>query len=134
MQERARTALEKMAGDNNPRFRARALWALAAIEDCTSRAIEMALGDESEDIRALALRIVRRHRLPIEPVVRRLIRDEAALVRRECAVSLHRLASTESVQLWTELAAQYDGIDRWYLEALGTVSYTHLTLPTICSV
>ncbi|MCS5605931.1 MAG: dehydrogenase, partial [Alphaproteobacteria bacterium] len=119
MQERARTALEKMAGDNNPRFRARALWALSAIKDGTSRAIEMALGDESENIRALALRIVRRHRLPIEPVVRRLMRDEAALVRRECAVSLHRLSSTESVQLWTELAAQYDGIDRWYLEALG---------------
>jgi len=119
MQERARTALEKMASDNNPRFRARALWALSAIKDGTSRAIEMALGDESENIRALALRIVRRHRLPIEPVVRRLIRDEAALVRRECAVSLHRLASTESVQLWTELASQYDGIDRWYLEALG---------------
>ena len=24
-----------------------------------------------------------------------------------------------SVQLWVELAAQYDGKDRWYLEALG---------------
>ena len=119
MQERARPALETMVGDDNPRFRARALWALAAIMNGAPKAIEMALGDESENIRALGLRIARRHRLPVEPVVRRLVRDKSALVRRECAVSLHRLTSAESVQLWTEIAEQYDGKDRWYLEALG---------------
>ena len=119
MQEHARPVLETMASDDNPRFRARALWALAAIKNDTSRVIEMALGDESENIRALALRIARRHQLPVEPVVRRLVRDKSSLVRRECAVSLHRLNSPESVQLWMELAAQYDGKDRWYLEALG---------------
>jgi len=119
MQERARSALETMASDDNPRFRARALWALAAIKNGTPKAIELALGDESENIRALGLRIARRHQLPVEPVVRQLVRDKSALVRRECAVSLHWLTSAESVQLWTELAAQYDGKDRWYLEALG---------------
>ncbi|MBT5846328.1 MAG: c-type cytochrome, partial [Verrucomicrobiales bacterium] len=119
LQESARPALETMASDDNPRFRARALWALAAIKNGTSKAIELALGDESENIRALGLRIARRHQLPVEPVVRQLVRDKSALVRRECAVSLHRLTSAESVQLWTELAAQYDGKDRWYLEALG---------------
>ena len=116
---RARPALETMASDDNPRFRARALWALAAIKNGAPKAIEMALGDESENIRALGLRIARRHQLPVEPVVRQLVRDKSALVRRECAVSLHRLTSTESVELWMELAAQYDGKDRWYLEALG---------------
>ena len=119
MQERARPALETMASDDNPRFRARALWALAAIKNGVPKAIELALGDESENIRALGLRIARRHQLPVEPVMRQLVRDKSALVRRECAVSLHRITSAESVQLWTELAAQYDGKDRWYLEALG---------------
>ncbi len=119
MQERARSALETMASDDNSRFRARALWALAAIKNGTPKAIELALGDESENIRALGLRIARRHQLPVEPVVRQLVSDKSALVRRECAVSLHRLTSAESVQLWTGLAAQYDGKDRWYLEALG---------------
>jgi len=119
MQESARSALETMASDDNPRFWARALWALAAIKNGAPKAIELALGDESENIRALGLRIARRHQLPVEPVVRQLVRDKSALVRRECAVSLHRLTSAESVQLWTELAAQYDGKDRWYLEALG---------------
>ena len=119
MQEHARPALEKMAVDKNPRFRARALWALAAIKESTPGAIGTALRDESENIRALALRIARRHQVPIESLARLLARDESALVRRECAVSLHRLTSSEAVQLWVELAAQYEGNDRWYLEALG---------------
>ncbi|MCP4812539.1 MAG: HEAT repeat domain-containing protein, partial [Planctomycetaceae bacterium] len=108
-----------MASDPNPRMRARALWLLAALKDGTALAVEMALRDKSDDVRALALRITRRHRLPVEPVVRKLVRDDSALVRRECAISLHRLDTPESVQLWVELATQYDGQDRWYLEALG---------------
>jgi len=119
MKSDARPALQTMLNDSNPRFRARALWVLAAIDDTAHAAIELALGDQSDDIRALALRIARRHRLPIEPVVKRLVRDKSPLVRRECAVSLHRLDSAEAVGLWTELAVQYDGSDRWYLEALG---------------
>ncbi|MAB91070.1 MAG: hypothetical protein CMJ90_16685, partial [Planctomycetes bacterium] len=119
MQTRARPVLELMAADSNPRFRARALWVLAAIRGGADKAIEIALRDKTDDVRALALRIARRHRLPVEPLVRRLVRDESAVVRRECAVSLHRLDSPESVQLWVELATQYDGTDRWYLEALG---------------
>ena len=108
-----------MAADPNPRFRARALWVLAATGDGAARAIKMALRDEAEDVRLLALRIARRHRLPVEPVVRRLVRDDSALVRRECAVSLYQLDSPQSVQLWVKLALQHDGNDRWYLEALG---------------
>jgi putative membrane-bound dehydrogenase-like protein len=119
MQSHARAELESMAADPNPRFRARALWVLAAIGDGAARAIKMALRDEAEDVRLLALRIARRHRLPVEPVVRRLVRDDSALVRRECAVSLHQLDSPQSVQLWVKLALQHDGKDRWYLEALG---------------
>ncbi|MBN84063.1 MAG: dehydrogenase [Planctomycetaceae bacterium] len=119
MQVNARSALDVLASNPNPRFRARALWALAAIGDGAAQAIETALRDKSADVRLLALRIARRHRLPVEAFVRRLVRDDSAQVRRECAVSLHRLESAESVQLWVELATQYDGHDRWYLEALG---------------
>ena len=119
MQASARPALHLLAANPNPRFRARALWVLAASGDGAAQAIETALQDESADVRLLALRIARRHRLPVEPFVRRLVRDESAQVRRECAVSLHRLDSPESIQLWVELATQHDGKDRWYLEALG---------------
>lgn len=116
----ARDAVTQMSTNNsNPRLRARALWVLADIAETPQSAIETALRDKSADIRALALRIARRHQLPIEPVVAQLVADRSALVRRECAVSLHRVESPEAVGLWTELALQYDGKDRWYLEALG---------------
>ena len=114
-----RPALRTLVEDPNPRFRARGLWVLSAIADTPQPAIELALRDESTDIRALALRIARRHQFPVEAVVKRLVHDKSALVRRKCSVSLHRLGSAEAVQLWTELATQYDGKDRWYLEALG---------------
>jgi putative membrane-bound dehydrogenase-like protein len=114
----ARPALQTLIEDPNPRLRARGLWVLAAIADTPRPAIEIAVSDDSNDIRALALRIARRHQLPVEAIVKRLVHDKAALVRRECAVSLHRLDSAEA-ELWTELAIQYDGKDRWYLEALG---------------
>ena len=111
--------LRKMARDPNPYFRARALWLMAEVKGQTQNTIELALKDKQDDIRALALRIARRHELPIEPVVRRLVNDTSALVRRECAISLHRQATPEAVELWVELALQHDGKDRWYLEALG---------------
>jgi len=115
----ARPALRTLLQNRNTRLRARGLWVLAAIDDTPEAAIEIALRDESDNIRALALRIARRHQLPVEAIVKRLVNDKSALVRRECAVSLHRLDSADAAELWAELALQYDGKDRWYLEALG---------------
>ncbi len=112
-------ALQTLIDDPNPRLRARGLWILAMIAESPQRAIDIAVRDESSDIRALALRIARRLQLGVESVASRLVRDKSALVRRECAVSLHRVDSKQAAQLWTELAIQYDGKDRWYLEALG---------------
>src|SRR5207249_1012793 len=40
-------------------------------------------------------------------------------VRRECAIALRHSESPQAAQLWAKLAAQHDGKDRWYLEALG---------------
>jgi len=126
----ARTALKRMGAaglpclqplleDSNPRMRARGLWVLAEMADSPQPAIDRAVRDGSNDIRGLALRIARRHQLPLEPLVARLVRDDSAQVRRECAVALHRINSVAARQLWAELAIQYDGNDRWYLEALG---------------
>jgi len=113
------SSLQPLLDDPHPRLRARGLWVLAEIAATPQPAIDRAVRDTSNDIRALALRIARRHQLPIEPVVGRLVRDKSALVRRECAVALHRIKSAAATQLWAELAIQYDGNDRWYLEALG---------------
>ena len=115
---RALKALEDMAADPNPRFRARALWLLAA-NGKVNRAIELALKDPLDDVRALTLRIARRHNAEILPMVEKMLHDPSALVRRECALSLRGHATPEAADLWASLALQHDGKDRWYLEALG---------------
>ena len=47
-------------------------------------------------------------------------------MRREVAIALRNLESENNVvSLWTELAVQHDGSDRWYLEALGIGAHNH---------
>jgi hypothetical protein len=53
------------------------------------------------------------------PIVKKLASDSSPQVRRECAIALRHSASPEAADLWTQLALQHDGQDRWYLEALG---------------
>ena len=52
-------------------------------------------------------------------MVQSLAKDPSPQVRRECAIALRHLTSPSQAVLWTTLASQYDGKDRWYLEALG---------------
>ena len=53
------------------------------------------------------------------PYVKQLVNDPSAQVRREAAIALRHNESSEAPGLWARLAAQHDGQDRWYLEALG---------------
>jgi hypothetical protein len=52
----------------------------------------------------------------------RLVRDPSPAVRREVAIALRHNESPRSAALWAGLAQQYDGHDRWYLEALGVAA------------
>ncbi len=51
--------------------------------------------------------------------VNHLFPHKSPRVRQECALSLRFLNSESASQAWAKLAKQYDGKDRWYLEALG---------------
>ncbi|MBI3874703.1 MAG: HEAT repeat domain-containing protein [Verrucomicrobia bacterium] len=119
MQAKAQPALTKLATDAEPRFRARAIWLLAAIQGNTHAAITQALSDKSDDLRAVGLRIARMYQLDVIPVVERLVKDSSPLVRRECLIALRHNQSSKAPALWAQLAQQHDGQDRWYLEALG---------------
>ncbi len=125
MQETAREPLGILAADNDPRLRARALWLLAAIKGNASATVQQASRDKSEDVRATALRIARRHQLALVPLVTQLVRDPSSVVRRECALTLRGSNAIQAAKLWAELAIQYDGHDRWYLEALGIGAQGH---------
>jgi putative membrane-bound dehydrogenase-like protein len=123
------TALFSMlSSDANPRYRARALGLLAKIPSVRQKAIQAALQDGDSDVRIAALRLARQKSASedekknaddVTAVIARLVSDSSAQVRRECALALRRLKSPSKAELWAKLALQHDGLDRWYLEALG---------------
>ncbi|MEP7251674.1 MAG: PVC-type heme-binding CxxCH protein [Ginsengibacter sp.] len=115
----AETSLQKLWTSDNPVYRARALWLLARIPGKADQYIQEAIADKNPDIRITGLRAAREIEHDLIPYITKLINDPDPQVRRELAVALHHNKSPEAAGLWAQLAMQYDGNDRWYLEALG---------------
>ena len=103
---------------SDPRMQARALWLLSKLDN-GSKYVETALKSDNSDLRITALRAALQLKTAIIPYVKQLVNDKSPQVRRECAIALHGSPSPEAPALWAQLASQYDGKDRWYLEALG---------------
>jgi putative heme-binding domain-containing protein len=112
-------ALWELWADANPRMRARALWLLAQRGSRGTRYVEEALRDRNPDIRITGLRAARLVNRNVLTYARRLVNDTSAQVRREVALALRYENRPAGQQIWIQLARQYDGNDRWYLEALG---------------
>jgi putative membrane-bound dehydrogenase-like protein len=115
----AESDLRTLWQSNDQRMRARALQLLARIQGKANAYIAAALKDSNPDIRICGLRIARELKLDVLPFLKMLARDSSAQVRRDCAIALRHNHSPEAPKLWATLAAQHDGNDRWYLEALG---------------
>ena len=102
----------------NNRMRARAFWALVKLPG-GAKYIGAAIKDSDPDLRMAGLRAVRELNTNVIAVVQSLANDTDPQVRRECLLALHKNKSPEAASLWVQLASQYDGKDRWYLEAIG---------------
>jgi hypothetical protein len=116
---KAEKDLKKSWESKSPRMRARALQLLARIHGKANEYIGAALKDSNSDIRIAGLRMARELKLDVIPFVKMLAHDSSAQVRRDCAIALRHNHSPDAPKLWATLAAQHDGSDRWYLEALG---------------
>jgi putative membrane-bound dehydrogenase-like protein len=112
-------AIKTWTGFGEPRARARALYFLGQIKGTEHEYVKQALRDPNPDIRIAGLRVAGRTRLNAATFVRMLLNDPSPQVRRECALALRHCESVDAPKLWAALAQQYDGKDRWYLEALG---------------
>jgi putative membrane-bound dehydrogenase-like protein len=106
------------AKDENPRFRARALWLLATMPD-GAKQIGTALKDKDADIRITAFRAARQAGLNVIRIANALADDPSPAVRREVALAMNYEPVDKAVPILVKLANQYDGEDRWYLEAIG---------------
>lgn len=115
----AEPELLKLYADPNPRLQARALWLLGKIEGRTKHYIEKASVDKNPDIRITAIRLAKQMGMSPSEVCGGMASDDSAAVRRELALALRFDESDSMPGVWSELAAQHDGKDRWYLEALG---------------
>ncbi len=104
----------------NPRMRARAFWVLVKMPKADAQTyINKAIRDNNPDLRITGLRATVQLNKDVIGVVKQLVNDPDAQIRRECAIALHHNKSAEAAELWATLAMQHDGKDRWYLEALG---------------
>jgi putative membrane-bound dehydrogenase-like protein len=119
---RAEGALTAMWRGTVPHDRARALWLLSRIPGRGARYLAQASRDADPNIRITALRATRRIDGDVIAMAERLVRDTSAAVRREVAIALRHNLSPRAAALWAGLAQQYDGGDRWYLEALGVAA------------
>ncbi len=124
MGEKAYAALQALAKDDNPIYRARALWLLGKAEGGGQKAVNQALADTDPEIRAMGIRLGRQlvaadAKIDAAAMLKQTAADKSPAVRRECAVAIADLQPDNAPQLWAQLAMQHDGKDRWYLEALG---------------
>ena len=120
MGAKAETQLQELyTASKNPRHRARALWLLGKIEGRGQQYVELATADSDANIRIVGIRLARELGIDVLPVAQRLLEDESPQVRRDLSIALRHNSSKEAAKLWAKLAAQHDGKDRWYLEALG---------------
>jgi hypothetical protein len=134
----AEAALKKVWDDKSAhsRKRARALWLLGKIDGKGKAYVSAAIKDKDPDIRITGLRLARQV-LPaatldgVYSVAYALANDPDPAVRRECLIALRDISHVDPKKradeatdnalgaVWAKLAKQYDGKDRWYLEALG---------------
>ncbi len=99
--------------------RARALWLLGRLDE-GRKDVEAMLRDPDPRFRVLAVRRLKTN-APGDFVrlTRPLVADPDAHVRREILVQLRDVAGGEAMASIIALASQYDGHDRWYLEAIA---------------
>jgi len=119
----AEPELLKLWHSENPRFRARALHLLARIKGQDQKYVQYAITDKDPNIRITGIRIARELKLNIPVIVAEVVKDPDPQVRRDASIALRGQQATEAATLWTSLANQHDGKDRWYLEALGIGAY-----------
>ncbi len=127
-------ALTALSKDANPYLAARAVWVLAQLGPEGVSHVTNLLNAPDNTQRLVAYRALRRAasqtanpspEINLLTLASKMASDPDAAIRREVALSLRGLPSEACVPLLAKLAAQYDGNDRAYLEAIGLGATGH---------
>ena len=104
----------------NPYHRARAIWLLPELGTKGKSAVINILKNEADPrMRVVAYRALKNDSESLLDYSAIAVSDPSADVRREVAISLRDIQWDKSGVLIKELYQDYDGVDAWYLEALG---------------
>ncbi len=117
--EKSVPALTELLRDSEPNNRARALWVLDRIGGAGRQTVVRSLRHTDESVRALAVRILRRHGEEHAEAILGLVNDASPQVRREIALLLPALPADARKRAWLSLVSRFDGTDRYELEALN---------------
>lgn len=111
--------VKEILEDENPYHQARAIWLLANMGPDGEIHVESMLKSKDPNLRITAFRALKQIKADIIPYAQKLSKDKSPLVRAEVAVALRDLPLEKIQDIVVELASQYKGNDRYYLEALG---------------
>lgn len=117
--------LQALLKAEDPNFRARALWVLDRQGGAARDAVLAQLKNPSGRMRALAVRILRRHQDQYDSQILAMAGDKDIEVRREVLLALATIKGDQVEGPLFELASEYDGTDRYLLEAICIAAGTH---------
>ena len=122
---KALPALLEMMKHENPFVAARPIWLLPHLGDEAKQLCVGLLKHDDTQVRSTALKSLKRANVDVFPFLKSLAMDQDAGVRREVLISLRDVDYSEKVELLDSLYASWDGVDRTYLEALGSALLGH---------
>jgi putative membrane-bound dehydrogenase-like protein len=117
--------LARLLNEKNTYIQARAIWLLSRLGDAGISEVKKLLKHPDEMIRATAYRALTQNSKVWLDVAKALVKDPSSFVRREVILSLADVDFQTAKPLLIKLGKQFDGSDRWYLEAFGLASVTH---------
>ncbi|MFD1144134.1 PVC-type heme-binding CxxCH protein [Larkinella insperata] len=109
----------KLLDAPNPYHRARAVWLLAQLGPKGRKKAEELLKSDQVDLRVTAFRALKQVQPDVLALARQMVDDPSPAVRREVAIALRDVPFEQCRDLLVKLANHYDGVDRYYLEAVG---------------
>ncbi len=119
-EEKALPAVEDVLADPDRWISARAVWLLPLLGEKGAALCRERLKHADAEQRLLAFRALRNAGAAVLPMIRELIADPSAAVRRELAIPLRDMKRTEKRNLVIQLFSTFtDAADRIYLEACG---------------
>lgn len=103
----------------DPTLKARALWLLDRLGVAGRPSVVEQLGSDDPKFRALAVRILGRRVRQHADLILAAHADVDPQVRREAVLAMRQLGSAEAEAAIVEIASQYDGSDRYLVEAVN---------------